>query len=606
MCGISGIISQTNNSINPIDIKSMNDLISHRGPDDEGYFYGENFSIGHRRLSIIGLGKEGHQPMSYPSGLTISFNGEIYNYIEIKIELEELGYTFKTNTDTEVILASYDKWGEKCVSKFNGMWSFVIFDKTKNVLFCSRDRFGIKPFYYATVNEKFVFGSEIKQILPFLNKIEVNKQVLLDFLIVGLEEHTNSTFFNEVVKLPAGNNLYYNLSTHQYEIKPFYNIKIDNKKYTLNELDSIKLYKEELESAVKLRMRSDVKVGTCLSGGLDSSSVAAISSTLHNTEVNNSRFNAIHAKSTEINTDESVFAEKVATHCNLELHIIEPSIQSFTENINEVIYTQEEPFGSPSIFMQYFVMQKAKEINCKVMLDGQGGDETLLGYEKYYTAYLLSLKPFKIIQEFFNSSKNSRLSKLELFKYIFYFSSYKTRKRRLKQKNHFIKNKHLTYFESSTLRDLSKSFSNIEQLQKFEINHTQLPHLLKYEDRNSMKNSIETRLPFIDYRVLETALSINHQFKINNGWSKYILRKSVEKILPSKIVWRKNKLGFNAPENTWLKNIEDEMLNELNESKILKEIVDFSNLSLNKLDLRTKWKLYNVAKWEKLYDVEIS
>jgi asparagine synthase (glutamine-hydrolysing) len=606
MCGISCIINQKNFAVEQNEIKRMNDLIAHRGPDSEGFYHGSNFSLGHRRLSIIGLGKEGHQPMDFQSKYILSFNGEIYNYIEIKLELEKTGYTFNTNTDTEVILAAYDKWGDKCVDRFNGMWSFVIYNIADNILFCSRDRFGIKPFYFSETNSKFVFGSEIKQILPFLKKVEVNKELLIDFLIVGFEEHTNNTFFKDVVKLPAGSNLTYDLSTHKYEIKSYYTISINQSNSSLNEQDSVKLYKSVLEDAIKLRMRSDVKVGTCLSGGLDSSSVSAISAEIYNSEGGNNKFNAIHAKSTEKNTDESNFAQQVGEHCNLNLNVLEPTIEDFKSKINEVIYTQEEPFGSPSIFMQYFVMEKAKEINCKVMLDGQGGDETLLGYEKYYPAYLLSLGGVKMVKEFFNSSKNSKLSKIDLLKYSFYFTKYGIRKKLLERKNRFIKTEYIKNFESKRLKELSNSYLNIEKLQKFEIKYTQLPHLLKYEDKNSMRNSIETRLPFIDYKVLETALSIKHQFKINNGWTKYVLRKAVENILPKTIVWRKNKLGFNAPETSWLNSLEPEMLKELKGSKILNEVIDFSKLSMGSITLRSKWKLYNIAKWEQLYDVKIS
>lgn len=604
MCGISVIINKSNTSVDHLDIQKINDLIKHRGPDDEGFFEGPNFSFGHRRLSILGLGKEGHQPMHYNNEFTLTYNGEIYNYLELKEELKGLGHKLITSTDTEVILASYKEWGTECVSKFNGMWSFVLYDKKKNILFCSRDRFGIKPFYYLETPNNFIIGSEIKQLLPFLEKTEVNKAILLDFLITGYEEHTDSTFFKSIYKLPGGSNLTYNLSDHSKEMSPYYSIQINKDLSKLNEADSVNVYKQTLIDSVKLRLRSDVKVGACLSGGLDSSSISSLASSIHKLE-SSDKFNAIHAKSSELKTDESGFANQVSEHCDLDMHLIEPTIEDFQKNIDEVVSTQEEPFGSPSIFMQYFVMQKAKEINCTVMLDGQGGDETLLGYEKYYPAYLMSLKKSKMLREFINSSNNSRLSKKQLFQYFFYFTRYNIRKKRLKSRNSFIKPKYLANFECELLKKSCDSYLDIEKLQKIEINNIQLPHLLKFEDKNSMKNSIETRLPFLDYRVLETSLSIKHQFKINQGWTKYILRKAIEDKLQESVVWRKNKLGFNAPEASWMDSINDDMIKEINESEILNEIIDFTKLSFSKLDLRTKWKLYNVAKWEKTFHVSI-
>jgi len=604
MCGITGVIEKLGQKVDRQKVKEVNRSISHRGPDSEGYFWGNNFSFGHRRLSIIGLGEEGHQPMhdEASSENVLIFNGEIYNYIELKKELIQSGFSFQTSTDTEIILKAYAHWGSSCVNHFNGMWAFALWDKKKNIIFCSRDRFGIKPFYYRNAKENFVFGSEIKQILRYLEDVVANKKVLIDYLVAGLEEHTDGTFFSEINKLAGGHNLIYDLNTHQFKIEKYYSIRFKNLQ-DRDEESSIKLYKEQLNKAVKLRLRSDVKVGSCLSGGLDSSSITAIASSLYQSETD--KFNAIHAISRDKNTDESSFAESVAKHCQVKLNKIEPSINDFKQNLDEVIYTQEEPFGSPSIFMQYFVMKKAKEIDCKVLLDGQGGDETLLGYESYYPAYLKSLALKEKIKEFFNSSKNSKLSLLELLKYYLYFTNYKLRLRRIKKKNNFFKKEVLQKYESTVIEEQSINYANIEDLQVQEIVKTQLPHLLKYEDKNSMKNSIETRLPFIDFETLECALSLNNRFKINQGWTKYLLRKAVERLLPKSVVWRKNKLGFNAPEESWLGEIQSEMEESIKASKILKELIDLNKLNFTKLDKRAKWRLYNVSKWESLYNVSI-
>jgi asparagine synthase (glutamine-hydrolysing) len=600
MCGISGIINKNGNRVDKEEIKKINDLISHRGPDSEGFYFEKNFAFGHRRLSILDLSSDGHQPMHYLDKYVITYNGEVYNYLEIKEELLKYGYTFHSHTDTEVILASYDKWGEECVNKFNGMWAFAIYDKEKNIIFCSRDRFGVKPFYYTQVDEKFIFGSEIKQLLEFYSERSVNKKVLMNYLVIGYENYDNQTFFEDIFQLEQSHNLIYDLTNHTFIKKRYYDIS--KKDLDFGENESIDMYKKLLFQSIKLRLRSDVKVGTCLSGGLDSSSIAAIASSL-NKEVTDERFIAIHAKSTEKKSDESDYAKKVAEHCDLELNLIEPSKIDFVEILDEVIYTQEEPFRSPSIVMQYFVMKKAKDIGCTVLLDGQGGDETLLGYERYYPVYLLDLNFINMIKGFFSSSKNSKLSKSEIIKYFLYFTSSKIRVKRLKKKNYFFKKDYIEKSSFNLVKDNATNYLNIFDLQYEELYKTQLPQLLKYEDRNSMRNSIETRLPFIDYKVVEAALSINNRFKINEGWTKNILRKSVESILPFDVIWRKNKMGFEAPEKTWLEEIDSDIKNTIQNSIILKEIC--IEIPYELLDNTQKWKLFNVAKWENIYNVNI-
>lgn len=599
MCGISGIINKNGLAVDKREIQKINNMISHRGPDDEGFYFEKNFAFGHRRLSILDLSKDGHQPMYYLDKYVITYNGEVYNYIEIKEELVNYGYTFYSNTDTEVILASYDKWGENCVNKFNGMWSFAIYDKEKNIIFCSRDRFGVKPFYYTEVDNKFIFGSEIKQLLEFYQDRYVNKTVLMNYLVIGYENYSNETFFENIFNLEQSHNMIYDLTNNKFNIKRYYDIEKET--LNLDEESSIKVYRDALYESIKLRLRSDVKIGTCLSGGLDSSSIAGIASSLYRKESDN-RFIAIHAKSTEKKSDESEFAKQVAKYCNLELNLIEPTKEDFVNILDEVIYTQEEPFRSPSVIMQYFIMKKSKEIGCTVLLDGQGGDETLLGYERYYPAYLLDLNFVDMLKGFFNSSKNSKLSKFEIVKYFLYFTNSKIRIKRLKQKNNFFKSNYLEEVSFKLVKDNSTNYLNIFDLQYEEIYKTQLPQLLKYEDKNSMRNSIETRLPFIDYRVVEKALSINNKYKINQGWTKNILRKVIEGILPFEVIWRKNKMGFEAPEKTWLDKIDSDIKVVIEKSDLLREIC--KNIPYDSLDFKQKWKLFNISKWENIYNVK--
>lgn len=598
MCGISGIVNKNSAKIEVDQIQKMNDLIAHRGPDADGFYFYENLAFGHRRLSILDLSELGAQPMHFQNDYTISYNGEVYNYIEIRETLKANNYTFRSNSDTEVILAAYDFWGENCVNYFNGMWSFAIHDKKKNIIFCSRDRFGIKPFYFYENQSQFYFASEIKQILTFVNDIVVNKQVALDYLISGIEECNEETFFIGIQKLLGGHNLTFNLEKLTYKISKYYDLAIDDSIKKLNFDSSLSLYQNELQRSIQYRLRSDVKVGTCLSGGLDSSSIAALASKKYE---NSDKFIAIHASSTEKKTNETFFAELVSENCNLNLQTIEPSSDDFIRNVEKIIEIQEEPFGSPSIVMQYFVFKKAREMNCIVMLDGQGGDETLLGYERYYPALLKSLKGVEKIKASIKSSKNSKLSLIQAIKFQYYFTNYKLRLKLLKKRNAFFKSEVLSEYNSEILKKLADAYADISNLQKLEIESTQLPHLLRYEDKNSMANSIESRLPFLDYKLVETALSLNYKHKIYEGWTKYILRRIVDPFLPKEVVWRKNKLGFNAPEKSWIDDFQNQMMTSIQNSQALKEFLDFSKFDFSKLDLRTKWRLYNFAKWEHIF-----
>ena len=599
MCGIGGIINKNNKSVEELLIHQMTEIIAHRGPDSSGSYLYKNIAFGHRRLSILDLSSSGHQPMKYLDDLVITYNGEIYNFIEIREELIQKGYIFDSNSDTEVILKAYHCWGKTCVNYFNGMWSFSILDIKQKIVFCSRDRFGVKPFYYIENNDLFSFGSEISQLLPFLPNRILNKKVALDYLISGIEECSNETFFKDIYLLKGGHNLVFDLQTNSYEIERYYNLKLSDQKNT-----SVDDYIQELKRSITLRLRSDVKVGTCLSGGIDSSTISSFASKLY--QNSNEKFMAIHAKSSEYKTDESEFAKIVSKIANINLNFVEPSYSDFKSNILSIIKIQQEPFGSLSIIMQYFVFKKAKELGCIVMLDGQGGDETLLGYERYYPAIVKSKKGIAKLKALLQSSKNSRLSLLDTIKYQYYFSNYKLRLKRLKYKNSFYKSEILNEYESEELRIISESYNDISILQKNEIESSQLPHLLKYEDRNSMANSIESRLPFLDYKLVELSLNTNNSLKIKDGWTKFILRKAAETILPKEIVWRKAKLGFNAPEKTWTKEFENEMIKEIEQSEILNNFIHFKKLYFKNLDLRTKWRLYNFSVWEKEFKVKLN
>lgn len=612
MCGISGIVSLNETDALSRLISKMNMSVKHRGPDDEGIFiYKNRLALGHRRLAILDLSREGHQPMSLEqkeNKYTIVYNGEIYNYIELRKSLQEKGYTFRSNTDTEVILAAYSHWGSKCVEKFNGMWAFCIHDLRKGLLFCSRDRFGIKPFYYAQVGKYFLFGSEIRQLLHFFDKKCVNYAALADYLIIGYENHTNMTFFDAIYKLPQSSNLIYDIKKNSFSICEYYNL--GQQKRFLKSLDYegvIGECKLLFEDAVKIRLRSDVKVGACLSGGLDSSSIVTFARGILNNADESKNFTAIHAKSADEKRDESRYAQLVADHTSIKLDTITPpSDINLIETTRDVLTTQEEPFGGPSVLMQYFVFQRAKQLGLKVMLDGQGGDEVFVGYERYYSSYLYQLHWWKMINYVFWVSKNSILTKKQAIQYPLYFLLPNIRKRVLSSRSSFLsegifRNVNWEHLDSSAL-----AFKRgVKEMQTYELKVMQLPHLLRYEDKNAMYFSVETRLPMLDHRLVEFVLNLSENLKINEGWTKILLREVLKgKGLPNQIVWRKNKFGFEAPEQIWLSRNRKSIMTFIQDSEFLDLIIDKKRFNKQKVSPKLIWRLFSIALWVEIFNIQ--
>jgi asparagine synthase (glutamine-hydrolysing) len=599
MCGISGIINKNGAPVDQSMIERITDLVSHRGPDGKGYYHGPGFAFGHRRLSIIDLSTHGAQPMSYLERYWITYNGEIYNYVEVRAELSALGYTWSSGADTEVILAAYAEWGPSCCARFNGMWAFAIHDTVEQRIFLSRDRYGVKPLYYTDDTERFVFGSEIKQLLALQSRVRANRYAVVEALLTSIDGHTTDTYFDGVRSFPQGHSGFYDLRTNRLEISRFYELTIDQDIRMISQEEAADRFHALFEDAVRLRLRSDVRVGTCLSGGLDSSATSAVGSRLYR-HATQDRFIGIHAKSTDVERDESRFARLAAQHANIELHVIEPQPDDFLNTIDELIVTQEEPFGSPSMFMGWHVFQRARELGCKVMLNGQGGDEILLGYERYFATFLRSVSVFAFLREARAQARNSKLRLRDVLAYSVYFTSPTLRIARLKQRS-MLKASVKDAFDFDVIKRNVASFQDLDTLQLSEISSLQLPHLLRYEDRNSMRHSIETRLPFLDYRLVNLAVSLASHQKIHNGWTKYVLRRSMAKELPEAIAWRRDKMGFEAPERSWIGGAESRMKDEIARSAILSEIADVPKLlaGFSRLPLRRRWAYFMLAAWER-------
>lgn len=590
MCGFAGILSLDNKSIDAELLIKMADVVRHRGPDGEGaVLINSNFSnrglnpvefrtqhelrainqdlsdynigLAHRRLRIIDLSEKGHQPMSDENKfLWIVHNGEIFNFIEIRKELISKGYKFKSNTDTEVILYSYKEWGIDCLNKFNGMWAFAIWDSTKRVLFCSRDRFGIKPFYYYSDNSVFIFASEIKQILEYKKyQRKPNEKLIYDFLVIGLEDHTTETFFERIYQLKGGEFAILDYQTNKFRKEKFYDLNNHQGKKR-EKSDYYEEFKNLFFDSVDIRLRSDVPVGSCLSGGLDSSSVVCTVSEIFKNRRNSHRLETFTACWKNEKIDERKYAEEIVSFTDAKGNYIFPSSEELKKDLSKLIWHQEEPFNSLSIFAQWSVMKKAHERGIPVLLDGQGGDEVFLGYERYYAWFLMSLfKRFKFkrfIKEIMESSENSKLSLAEMFKYYIYFNFNRIRKFHLN--NNAKKYMNINFIKNFDTLEQIRSFEkvkNIFDLQKNEIQEIQLSHLLKYADRNAMAFAIESRLPFLDYRLVEFALSVPPEYKIRNGWTKNIIREGMKEIIPEQIRKRRNKIGFEVPQEKLLKSL---------------------------------------------------
>lgn len=637
MCGICGIFA-FNSNIKPYQLVSMTELMRHRGPDDEGYILfntqndifehfhsrdtveeikiktknisnvtSENYTLGFgfRRLAIIDLSAKGHQPMSYEErGLHIVFNGQIYNYLEIRKELESYGYRFFSNSDTEVILKSYDKWGEQCVNRFNGMWAFVIWDSKNKKLFCSRDRFGVKPFYYYyNPGNMFVFSSEIKPLLLFVNP-EENLEVIKNNFALGISDYNEETFFKNIYQLRGSHNLtVLNGSLNLYR---YYSLPVKTYDGTFEQAKE--LLKELIFDSVKIRLRSDVEVGYALSGGLDSASIVCVASELK--AENNHTFSMILPES---NYDESRFIDYVITKTRFKKHTVNPSFEDFIKDLDNFVYYHEEPFGGLSFYGENKVRELTHNNGIKVCLDGQGADEIFAGYPSvlmyYYKDLISDLKFSTFLKEYKRLNNNRNPKFHEVFKNILFC------KQRIN--TNFLKKKYPYLNFKLLLTENNLSFSEFKNYPKFNsslnnelyslIFHTSLPRLLTGGDKVAMSFSVESRNPFLDYRIVEFGLSLPYNYKICNGYMKYILRESMKSLIPPEIYNRKDKIGFILPENRFTN---ETLLNQIKE--IIFGIKDndvininlfkkhFFDNSINKKDWKF-WKTFSYLMWYKRF-----
>ena len=638
MCGIAGIVNNRQERIDPDLLFRMSDSLSHRGPDDERFVLFDGIgkqsslfdrktgaagagSIGfaHRRLSIIDLSSQASQPMSDETGrYWIVHNGEIFNYIEVREELEGRGYSFFSQSDTEVALKAYMEWGPECLHRFNGMWAFVIYDLKEGRFFGARDRFGIKPFFYHHTGAHFSFASEIKALLtlPWIDP-EVSLPAVKDYLFYSRVDTSHISFFKDIFSLKSGH--FFVFDTHEgnkLRIEKWWDLRdsIENSDYAGD--DPFEAFRELLLSSVRLRLRSDVPVGTCLSGGLDSSAIVALA---------NPYLKEGFQRTFSIVQPGHPMDETRYMDCIIEEFKVKPQKkiirgEDLLGDLTRFIRSHDEPFTSTSMYAQWKVFELAKGSGVTVTLDGQGADETLAGYSYFKMVYWAELLKGMRMTRFLKETSSGTGS---LFRsasnLLMAFSGFFPHRRMISMAAVKDPQYRTSWIEKSFFGDvplphapLEKTFDSSLNQRLYEVfAFDGLPALLRYADRNSMAHSLESRMPFMDYRLVTFLFGLRPELKIQNGWSKFILRESLKDDVPELILKRRDKVPFVTSEAQWFRSemkdfIEDVFQSDrfisrpyLRPSKV-QEL--FQNHLDGKMDAsRPLWRNLNLELWTREY-----
>jgi asparagine synthase (glutamine-hydrolysing) len=570
MCGILGAVNFLNKEL----FQNSLNLLNHRGPDGYGIWSNNSENrilLGHKRLSILDLSETGHQPM-VKHNMVITFNGEIFNFLELRDELIKEGATFQSESDTEVILEAIHKWGLSSLDRFNGMWAFAIYNIIEGSLILSRDRFGIKPLYYYYKNETLLFASEVKSFYPLLGTSAQLNSIVSDSILGGTFKHHGSelTYLQNVKQLPSGTNLIYNKNSIQ--LNRWYNLKKVPTAETLEE--NAKQLKDLLISACNLRLRSDVPVATCLSGGVDSSAISAVLKAAH--EKLNHRFQngagyqAFCASFPNSNIDESTRAKLMADAVQIPLNIIEINSPD-----GETLENMMQRFDGPSSTLAFYpIMKLYKQIKAHgftVSIDGQGPDEMLGGYNisKDALAAALEEKDASWFIDIYNTysaqGERNDYSSIKIAKRAMHDVLWRDKVKKLfRPIPHF--NNTIKFYSESPLDKTSFEKKLFDQFFQ-----NPLPGILNQYDLCSMANSVECRMPFMDYRIVEFVFSLNSKFKIGQGYTKLVLREAMKDLVPEEIRTDKIKLGFNAPVVEWFQGGMKEWLVDQISSKSFRE-----------------------------------
>lgn len=569
MCGIAGIISRDPNYIQPGMLRAMCNVLAHRGPDGKGIWQNEDNSVGfsHTRLAIIDLSEAAAQPMHYLGRYSIVYNGEIYNYIEIRRELKNAGYQFRTESDTEVIMAAYDFYGPDCVCHFDGMFAFAIWDEQERNLFVARDRFGEKPLYYHKTNEQFFFASEMKALWEIAVPKAVNRKMLLNYFALGSVQNPSDksqTFFEQIYSLLPAHYMLYKAQSGTFAINPYWKLESQHQPKP-NGKNYVETFKELLSQSIIRRLRSDVQVGCSLSGGLDSSSIAAMVTTMLGPEKAGSSFKTYSAVFPGFDKNESSFVDEVAGFLKLENYKTTPDADGLIKDFEKLCYHQEEPFSSSSIYAQYKVMQLAAANGTKVLLDGQGADETMAGYHKYLHWYLQELVSHN---RFFALQKAKRQFSAHNIHIQWGIKNFlaamlpaqaaitlEKREYAYLTGNHEVSKSLLGEVRGREWDGIYKPIvTRLNDILYFNTMESGLEELLRFADRNSMANGVELRLPFLNAQLVQFIFNCPTSVKIHDGYTKWILRQSMNDKLPASIIWRTDKIGYEPPQKQWMQN----------------------------------------------------
>ncbi|MDQ3706563.1 MAG: asparagine synthase (glutamine-hydrolyzing) [Chloroflexota bacterium] len=630
MCGICGIWHQDGKPVDVTSLRRATTAMRHRGPNDEGYllvdtrsdrtvlcggedtapelqlprleeFAGERFdlALGFRRLSILDISPSGHQPMpSHDGRCWIIFNGEVYNYLELRAELATFGHRFHTGSDTEVILAAYRQWGVECLSRFNGMWALAIWDGAQRKLFMARDRFGVKPLYMHASGNTLAFASEIKALLcanvaPF----RPSEAAVAGYVARGLSpsHQSGETFFEGVEALPAA---HYALVSAQGGAssapRRYWSLPSMQRAEPLEQARH--RYTELFNDAVRLRLRADVPVGTCLSGGLDSSSIVSVVGRLMQSEhavsleqlgERQQTFSAVYDTNGPWN--ETPYIESVLSKTGAGGNSVVPSGEGLWRDLEQLVWHQDEPFQSTSIFAQWCVMRLARERGVTVLLDGQGADEVLGGYRPFaiWVGELMRAGRLRhaalAMRDIYSVTKVNPATLLAraaaLHSPGFVLGGLRNTRLRQAAATSGLR-PHLAQQWLTGQKNGAEAYSDQRSLDTHlaRLVEGSLPDLLRYEDRNSMAFSIEARLPFLDYRLVEYVFSRAAPYRIHKGWTKWLQRVAVESLLPAEVVWRRDKVGFETPEWHWLRQGSSRVLDILADDAHAGEYLDLKSV----------------------------
>ncbi len=634
MSGIAGIFCLDGSEVDKNLLKKMTDTIAHRGSIGECFYFNKSIGLGCRLQSNIGISEESHQPLaSQDNSLIIVYDGHIYNYREIRMELEKTGYPFRTNTDAEVVLYSYRHWGEDCLNRFNGMWAFAIWDRQRERLFCARDRFGLKPFYYYFNHKVFVFASEIKGILDYpWYRRQVNEETIYNYLLLGLFKNNGDTFFNDIKELRPSHFLILDTGL-KLNIQRWWSLNVDCSLTNLTHAEmsqKVEHFRSILEDAVKIRINPEETMGVTLSGGLDSSTITALASKIMRGKISISdRLKTISTRYDDVTADEGSFVDLAVRGLGVKRIDVFSNGHDLWEELPKIIRHHDEPCSQGNLYGRWNMMKKAKELGIKVILEGDGADAFLAGHHRYYGTFFVELISKFAIRRLFSEVKKASstialrqlgLSGGQILVGILY-------SRFSQNLPLFLRNFRFRLSHRSTDRIIIPSFDKkfykcgLDRINEQYIRPSQclqkilhmdlvtLGHSLRYIERTSSAFSIETRSPFLDYRLVEYAFTLPVNLKIHNGWTKWILRESMCGILPEQIRLRKEKIGFPSPFRTWFLRHRENITklfttgNVLSSQYINTKVIDekFDELISHEFSAREFWRYINLEVWLQVF-----